>query len=294
MEFKHIEYFIKACEYKSMTQAAEALYISQQALSKCIQNLETELGCKLFHRTSTGSILTDDGKYIYDSFSPIIHSFYQKQKETEEKIRGKKTITIANSPMLFGFLFPNLLYDFKEKYPNYEIEILDRSDKEVMQYVLDCPSHLGFIIEPEHWHGRHTEYTTIRTYRLQLCVHKDNPLAERKSIKFGDLKDEKFILLDEQSFYPQIVKEKAQEYGFEPNVAFRSADMHLLCSLANQNKGILICIPTQLTILFKDLRFVPIEDDDMTFSIAFIYQNYNKLDKPLQKFIEFMKENEKS
>ena len=65
MEFKHIEYFVKACGCKSMSQAVENLYISQQALSRCIQNLESELGCMLFHRTSKGSILTDEGKYLY-------------------------------------------------------------------------------------------------------------------------------------------------------------------------------------------------------------------------------------
>ena len=72
MEFKHIEYFVKASEFKSMSQAAEALFISQQALSKCMQNLETELGCKLFHRTSKGSILTDEGQLLYDRFAPIV------------------------------------------------------------------------------------------------------------------------------------------------------------------------------------------------------------------------------
>ena len=42
MEFKHIEYFIETCHYKSMSKAAEALYLSQQALSRCIANMETE------------------------------------------------------------------------------------------------------------------------------------------------------------------------------------------------------------------------------------------------------------
>ena len=95
-----------------------------------------------------------------------------------------------------------------------------------------------------------------------------------------------------QAYYPQIVREKAAEYGFEPNIAFRSADMHLLCSLANQNKGVLICIPVPMTELFKDLRFVPIEDEDMTFSIAFLYQNYEKLGAPEKRFIEFMQSKE--
>ena len=95
-----------------------------------------------------------------------------------------------------------------------------------------------------------------------------------------------------QAHFPQIVREKAAEYGFEPNIAFRSADMHLLCSLADQNKGVLICIPVSMTELFEDLRFVPIEDEDMTFSIAFLYQNYEKLGAPEKRFIEFMRSKE--
>ena len=95
-----------------------------------------------------------------------------------------------------------------------------------------------------------------------------------------------------QAHFPQIVREKAAEYGFEPNIAFRSADMHLLCSLANQNKGVLICIPVPMTELFKDLRFIPIEDEDTTFSIAFLYQNHEKLGAPEKRFIEFMRSKE--
>ena len=58
MEFKHIEYFFKTCEYTSMSKAAEALYISQQALSRCIAGMEQELGCQLFQRTVKGISLT--------------------------------------------------------------------------------------------------------------------------------------------------------------------------------------------------------------------------------------------
>lgn len=42
MEFRHLEYFLAVCEHPSITKAAESLYISQQALSRCIQGLETE------------------------------------------------------------------------------------------------------------------------------------------------------------------------------------------------------------------------------------------------------------
>ena len=290
MEFKHIEYFIKASHFKSMSKAAESMYISQQALGKCMQNLETELGCRLFERTSKGSTLTDEGRYLYEKFLPVVESYYKAQDEALARLSTQpQKVTIANSPWLFGLLFPDLLFKFKEKYPNIELDLFDRSDTEVLQYVLENPAHLGLITEPEHWHGRHTHFSTVKTYALQLCLHKDHPLAKRESVSFGDLKDEKFLLLDKRSFYQQIVKEKSEEYGFKANIAYETADIHQLCSLADNNKGILICIPVTPHNLFHNLTFVPFSEKDMTFSVAFIFQNYDKLSEPEQRFMEFMK-----
>lgn len=192
--------------------------------------------------------------------------------------------------MIFGLLYPDALYAFQEKHSNFTLEILEQSDTQVMQYVLECPTRFGMIAEPEHWHGRKTNYNLIQTFRLQLCVHKDNPIAKRKSVNFGDLKDEKFLVLDKRSYYQSILKNKAAEYGFEPKIAFESADIHQLCSLINTNKGIMFCVPIEAHSLFKNLRFVPFEDKDMTFSIAFIFRNYEKLDMPSRRFIEFIKE----
>ena len=290
MEFKHNEYFIKASEYKSMSQSAEALFISQQALSKCMQNLETELGCKLFCRTSKGSTLTEQGKYLYDRFLPVVQDFHRVEDEAFDRLsQQKRKITIVNSPMLFGLLFPNVLYEFRDSFPNYELEVCDRSDKEVVDYVLESSSHLGLIAQPEHYHGRQTQFSLIKTYPLQLCVHKDHPLAKRESVSFGDLKDEKFLLLDKRSFYQRIVAEKSKQYGFTPNIAYETADIHQLCSLVDNNKGILICVPVSAHAIFHNLKFIPFEDKDLTFSVAFLFQQFEKLDVPSRRFIEFMK-----
>ena len=102
------------------------------------------------------------------------------------------------------------------------------------------------------------------------------------------MKDERFLLLDKRSFYQQIVKEKSEEYGFKANIAYETADIHQLCSLADNNKGILICIPVMPHNLFYNLTFVPFSDKNMTFSVAFIFQNYDKLGEPAKRFMEFI------
>lgn len=75
MEFKHIEYFVETCRHRSLSKAAEALYISQQALSRSIANLEEELGCTLFQRTVKGITLTEDGTYLHRVFAPQVEQF---------------------------------------------------------------------------------------------------------------------------------------------------------------------------------------------------------------------------
>ena len=91
MEFKHIEYFIETANHKSISKAAEALFISQQALSRCIQNLEAELNCKLFERTVKGSVLTKDGKLIYDKFLPVVEQYRNTEEEIFTTLNSRAT-----------------------------------------------------------------------------------------------------------------------------------------------------------------------------------------------------------
>ena len=53
------------------------------------------------------------------------------------------------------------LYD---SFPNYQLEVCDKSDKDAVDYILESPSHLGLIARPEHYHGRQTQFSPIKTY----------------------------------------------------------------------------------------------------------------------------------
>ncbi len=291
MEFKHIEYFIEATKHSSLSQAAEALYISQQALSRCIQNLETELGVRLFERTVKGSTLTDAGLYLLKAFSPVEEAYHSAEEAVFAHFGTQpREVTIASSPMIFSMLFPHVLYQFREKYPNYEFKVKDLSDRDVEEYVKQSPKNLGILAEPEHWHKERSTFTVVKTFPLFLIVHRENPLAMRESVSFGDLRDSRFMMLDSRSYYQEIVRRKAAEYGFKPVVGFESSDVHLLCSLVDNNKGVFIAVPVEAhTALFKNLVAVPFEDKDMTYSVAFVYQDLSRLEPQGRKFIEFMK-----
>lgn len=291
MEFKHIEYFLEASRHKSMSQAAESLFISQQALSRCIQNLESELGCKLFKRTVKGSSLTEEGRYLYDKFKPVADAFHQAADEAAEHLFAQpKKLTLASAPLIFGMLDTDILYSYREQNPKIELEVLEMSDMDVDDYVSQNPAHFGIIAKPACWHGERFRFTTVKTYPLHLCVHKDHPLANLETVDFGMLRDEKFLMLDKRSYFQSIMREKAAEYGFEPKVAFESADVNQLASLANTGRGIFVATDNPaFGTLFKNVRTVPFEDGALTYSIAFVYQDWERLSPQAKGFIEFVR-----
>lgn len=290
MEFKHIEYFIETCGYKSISQAAEALFISQQALSRCIQNLETELGSKLFRRTVKGSVLTEEGQYVYDQFNPIVQSYRNTLSQTMAHLEHRpQKVTFACAPLIFGVLDTQLLFDFQEENPSILLERVEMTGQEVDTYVEADEQHFGILDIPENRRGLQLDYIPVKSMPLRLYVHKDHPLARLDKVEFGLLKDEDFLAMEKRSHYHSTLQDKASACGFTPNIIYESADISELYKLVDRGKGVFLAIDSAtVAARYPNIRVVPFADESLTYCIAFIFQNYDSLPAPAKKFIEFI------
>lgn len=290
MEFKHIEYFIETSRHTSISQAAEALYISQQALSRCIANMESELGCKLLNRTVKGISLTEDGAYFYRIFSPQVEQFHQSLADAIDYLKSKPVrLPFCCAPLIFRCLDPDLLLAFQEQYPHITLELLELSDTECDAYVEADPTHFGLLAIPENRHGERLPYTPVKTFPLYLFVHKDNPLAALEQVNFSQLKDESFLMLDKKSYYRKLVFHYAHQYGFEPKTIFESSDANQLISLVNRGRGIALSLAPMLDrSVYQNIAMVPFDDKTITWCISFIYQDYERLSSAAKKFMQFL------
>ena len=290
MELKQIEYFIEASRHRSFTQAAEQLYISQQALSSIIKQLEDELGCRLFTRSSSGSVLTAEGEYLVERFGPLVKRFRRLESETKLFLsQQRRKLTLASAPLLFGILDTNALFAFRQDNPQIDLEINEMPDSELESYIQADNSRIALIAAPESYLRKRYEYRTVKTYPILLCVNRANPLSERESVSFGDLKDEQFLTLGKKSLYHAATRDKAAEYGFVPKIVFESSDVNQLCNLVNSGKGIVVGTNSpSFGVLYPNIRTVPFDEPDMQVCIAFIFQNYSKLDADAKAFIDFI------
>lgn len=136
------------------------------------------------------------------------------------------------------------------------------------------------------WHS-----PPVKTFPLYLFVHKDSPLAKFEKINFAQLKDENFLMLDKKSYYRKVVNYYAAKYHFLPKTAFESADANQLINLVNRGRGVALSLAPLLDhAIYENIVMIPFDDDDITWSIAFIHQNYEKLSSTAKKFIQYIVE----
>ena len=83
--------FYTAAKYKNISKAADALYISQPAISKTLSKLEENLNCTLFYRTSRGITLTAEGQLLYER----IQEAFQILESGEEELHRMNELELG-------------------------------------------------------------------------------------------------------------------------------------------------------------------------------------------------------
>lgn len=116
MRLEQLNYLIEITRLRSISGAAEALHISQPALSAAVKSLETELGKTLFKRTNRGIFLTAEGEKIHNEAAAILEvitRWYARNPEAGQE----GVIHLACTPIISGYLTPNIIVPFQKLHP---------------------------------------------------------------------------------------------------------------------------------------------------------------------------------
>ena len=131
MDWDKLKIFHTVAEASSFTKAATILNLSQSAISRQIQLLEQDLKIQLFERHARGLVLTDNGKYLFQTAHEVISKLKDVEatlSDEKDQLKGKLTVTTVVS---FGttWLTPRI-QEFMTLHPDIEIELIF-DDKEL-------------------------------------------------------------------------------------------------------------------------------------------------------------------
>ncbi|WP_371361898.1 HTH-type transcriptional regulator CynR [Sporomusa rhizae] len=277
-----------ASELKSISKAAKELFITPQGLGKIIQNLERELDAKLLIRTSQGIELTDAGVILKEKADFLIKELENIQKDFEiRRNREHGKIHLVSSYGIMRYYSPNCILEFKKKYPNIDFTYEEYPDIIIDQMMENMEADVGFAIEPVD--EKKFEKTTLKTFKPQLLVRKEHPLAGRNLIIYKDLDSLNMIIESKKFKINHIFLDKCRKHNVAPNILFETSGFSLCHKLCKTNDYASVTIDF-ISEDMKDsnLTLIPFDDKELTWSFCFIRKKNTILSDAGKVFYDFI------
>lgn len=228
----------------SFSAAAEALHLSQSAVSQQIAVLEREVGIPLLERTSEGPKLTSAGEALMEHGDAVICRLEEAERELAQ-IAGLEggRLRLASFSTANASLITPALGRFRQRFPKVELEFVE-ADPEVtypglkrgdfdLVVAFDYPEFpLDF--------SRDVEAELILEEPMRVALPPGHPLAAAKSVRIEDLADEDWLCGSEPDSCRFQVINICREAGFEPRISFQSEDYGVIKGFVAQGLGVSI------------------------------------------------------
>lgn len=187
MEIRVLRYFLEIAREGNMTRAAEYLHVSQPTLSKQMKELETELGKKLFRRSSSSVSLTSEGMLLRKRAEDILDMVDKTTDEfsaLDDITGGEVHIGCAESHQIK--YLARVIKEFKENYPLFRYHISSGNTEQVTERLDKGLFDFAVIVEPPDL----SKYNYIEVPEVNIwgvVMKKDSPLAQNDQIHIEDL-----------------------------------------------------------------------------------------------------------
>jgi DNA-binding transcriptional LysR family regulator len=263
MEWQQVIGFYQTAKLGSFTKAAEATFRTQSALSQQIKALERELDCHLFERIGKRKLrLTSAGERFLRFAESILES-YDSLREDLNELKGfkKGRLRIAAPFTTLYHLFPEILKEYTERFPQVELTILDRSQQTVIELVKSGDIDFGLVLESE----VPGDLTLIRWKRVEtvLMIPPGHPLAEANRLTLKKLAKYPLILPPKDLRFTcrRMLEERFQKLGLDYQIVMESSNVELTSRYVEMGLGVSFATVVMDLPALKErkLEFLPMD-----------------------------------
>jgi DNA-binding transcriptional LysR family regulator len=190
--------FLAVADLGSFKAASAAIHLSQSALSRRIDKLETALGVRIFERTTRKVELTTVGRSFVPKARSVLNELDSALlgiSDVAERISGE--VTIACVPSAVAYFLPDVMRTYHRKYPGIRIRVIDESSFDILLNVVRGEADFGltYIGAQE----ADIEFEPVLQDPFVVACTKDHPLAKRKKIRWDELGEHSYITLAQGS-----------------------------------------------------------------------------------------------
>lgn len=288
MELLQLRYFCTVAQMENMTRAAQLHTIPQPAMSKTISRLEQELGCPLFDRLGKRLRINRAGQAFYQYASAALSQLengVQAVKELSCLPSGEIRLLVLESSKIL----PEILSTFRAANPEVQFSLSQHL------YSSHGASHISsfpdfdLCISSLPLPFTDASYVPLLDEPILLAVPKEHPLAQRKSVSLGELREESFVGLRPFKSLRQKTDALCSLYGFSPKMVFESDDAATVRGLIGAGLGVAF-LPKITWDAAKEpsICLLRIEHPDCRRTLAISWSNQRYLSNTAQRFRDFV------
>ena len=249
LDLRLLETFREVATRGSFSAAAEALHLTQPAVSQHVARLEKQLGTKLLERDSRGVSATEAGAAMLEHAEGLLDSARRAEDAVRAHAGGRvPSVRMGAFPSAAAGLVPMAFRELRVAQPSLRLHLRILEPKPALEELCANRIDVGLMIA--------TDLDPVETPDgvERIAVHEDpmlvalpagHPMARRPSLRLSDLSEESWLIPCDGGTCPDssIIRRACDRAGFEPEVHFESDDYPALQGLTASGIGIAL-IPT--------------------------------------------------
>ncbi|RZI40519.1 LysR family transcriptional regulator [Herbaspirillum sp. HC18] len=282
---KQIRAFLAVAEHGTFSRAAFALHISQPALTRLVQELESSIELKLVERAPNGTRLTADGEDFRPLASQLVRGIEESLKDLRQRSKGiRGTVTVAVGTAFATAIMPALISHCRKMHPGIKVVIRDDNSVGIVQRVADGQADFGvgslvgdlskLVVEP------------LMKAPLGV-IWSPNYFSLPSTISLSDLSGYSLIHHASDTSIWHILNRDPAGAALGNNAAVVATNLAAVIALAAEGVGIAVMSALGASgPLSEGLNFTPLSDEGMSRSIYLFSRN----SAPLSRAASVVKE----
>jgi DNA-binding transcriptional LysR family regulator len=236
MRLEQLQAFVEVAQRRSVSRAAEALFVTQPTLTARVKGLEQELGAQLFVRSGRGMRLSDAGRAFLPYAERSLGAAAAGRRLLTELARGEGgQFALGAAPAVSTYVLPRILTRFRRTHPKVQLAVRTGHSEEVLELVLEEQVHLGLGRTLRH---PQIEATPLYEDELVLVVDPEHRFADEETVRTEEISDVQLILFDRTSSYHRLTNEFFRGAGAVPRGVMELDNIDAAKKMVEQGLGV--------------------------------------------------------
>ena len=279
MELRHLRYFVAVGEEQHYGRAASRLHVAQPAISRQIQDLEAEVGFKLFERLPRGVKLSAAGKLFLEDARRILQEVNEAAGRAGRVARGLSgtlRVGFAENASWRGVV-PDSFRRFREQQPDAELQLQPAASLEQLEAIRSGRLDAGFVnfmpkSDPE------LDELPVAIQHVELAAPKTHALTKLKKLRLRDLTDVPFVWFPRwasPAFYDRLMH-KCHRGGLKsPRIVQEGLNEATILSLVSSGLGVGWVLGSARWRSPESVVILPVVDLDVALPLALAWRRNN-------------------